>query len=78
MVRTHEPGSPLPFGLATSKPDMVVIEAGDFDKDDGIKVVLSRNHLVFMGAFDGTNVTLGIEVTDLLDAIQKHTHEQES
>lgn len=78
MVRTHAPGSPLPFGPAASKEDMVVIEAGDYDHDDGIKIVLQRNHLVFMGAFDGTNVTLGIEITDLLDAIQRHTHEQES
>lgn len=78
MVRIHEPGSPLPFGPVVAKADTVIIEAGDFDKDDGMKVVLSRNHLVFMGAFDGTNVTLGIEVTDLLDAISRHNHEQES
>lgn len=77
MVRNQEMGAPLPFGPAT-KADLVVIEAGDFDKNDGIKVVLSRNHLVFMGAFDGTNVTLGIEVTDLLDAIGKYNHAQES
>ena len=78
MVHEHVPGSPLPFGPAASKKDMVVIEAGDFDKADGMKIVLSRNHLIFMGAFGGTSITLGIEITNLLEAIQKYNREQES
>lgn len=77
MVHIHGPGSPLPFGKPRPA-DLLVLEAGDYEKDDGAKVVLSGGHLVFHGAFDGTHVTLGIEIVDLLDAIQRYTKENES
>lgn len=77
MVRTQEPGTPFPFGRAM-KPDLVVIEAGDYENEEGMKVVLSDTNLVIMGAFGGTQVTLGIDIHDLLEAIQKHTRENES
>lgn len=72
MVRKQEMGSPMPFGKAL-KPDLVIVEAGEFDKDDGLKVVLSGDDLVILGAFSGMSITLGIQIEDILEAIQKHT-----
>lgn len=77
MIRQVKPGAPLPFGAAL-KPQTIVAEAGDFDEDDGIRVVIDQNVLVLMGSFDGASFTLGITVTDLLEAIQRHGHANES
>ena len=77
MVRKQEMGAPLPFGRAM-KPDMVVADAGDFEKGDGLRVVLSDTSLVFMGSFEGMNITLGIDIHTLLEAIQAHTRNHES
>ena len=77
MVRIYKPGMALPFGAAL-KPDLVVGEAGSYEKDDGMKVVLSGNNLVFLGAFDGTSVSMGIDVHTLLAAIETHTRNNES
>lgn len=77
MIREQKMGSPLPFGAAL-KPDMVVTEAGDFEKGDGVRVVLSGDNIVFLGEFDGISITLGVSVFDMLEAIQHHTSSHES
>ena len=77
MVHPHKPGAPLPFDVV-HKPDVVVLEAGSFDKADGIRVVLTGNNLMFLAAFDETHITLGIDIHDLLEAVQTHTRGNES
>lgn len=73
MIRETKPGAPLPFGDALFKPDLVVTEAGNFDGSDGVRIVLSGGHLVFMAAFDNTQIVLGVDVDTILDAIQRFT-----
>ena len=77
MIREQRMGTPLPFGAAL-KPDLVVVEAGSYEKDDGIKLVLSGDNVVILGAFDGTTISLGVSIEDLLEAIQQHTRAHQS
>ena len=71
MVRNQEPGAPLPFGVAVAA-ETVVATAGDYDKDDGMKIVLVNGNMMILGAFDGITVTLGVRIEDLLEAICKY------
>lgn len=77
MKHQAKMGSPLPFGAAL-KPDLVVTEAGNFDADDGIRIVLSGANMVVMGAVEGISFTVGVDINDLLEAIQAHTRAHES
>lgn len=74
MSRKQEMGVPLPFGAAL-KPEMIVATAGDFDQDDGMKIVLSDGNLVVMGAFDSITVSMGVRIEDILEAICAYNKE---
>lgn len=71
-MREQKLGAPLPFGAALKPNVLVVTEAGDYEKGDGLRVVLSGNNLVFLGEFEGISVTLGVGIDDLLEAITVH------
>lgn len=77
MINKHRMGAPLPFGAALTS-DVIVTEAGDFAHDDGIRVVLSGEKLVLLGSFDGLAFAMGVEINDLLIAIQGHNRAQAS
>lgn len=77
MVREQQMGAPLPFGAAL-KPDLVVVEAGEFEQEDGVRIVLSGDNLVFLCATSGISISLGVGIEDVLEAIQKHTRACES
>jgi hypothetical protein len=77
MVHDLRPGAPLPFGKALSA-DVVVTEAGNYDDDDGCKLVISDGALVFLGSFEGTRVTLGVTLERVLAAIEAYTKQHES
>jgi hypothetical protein len=76
MIRRDQPGAPFPIG--PQREDVVVASVGDYDAQNGIKIVLQGSLMVFLGAFDGSTIEMGVEVTDVLDAIQKHSREHES
>lgn len=77
MVHYSKPGQPLPFGAAL-KPDLTVMEVGEYDDEDGMKVVLSNQNMVILVAMEGFQITMGIPIHSLLEAIQTHTRQSES
>lgn len=63
----HEPGAPFP--VMPDHPILVVSETGDFEHNDGCKLFLSGPHLVFCIRAGETEVEVGVEVTQLLEAV---------
>ena len=78
MGKQQQVGAPMPVGPVPYGPDLIVAEGGSFDEDDGIRVVLRGTDLIVLGAFDGTEVMLGIDIHLVLEAIQTYTKTHES
>lgn len=64
-----EPGTPLPFGPRI--PEVLIQEMGDYSNGDGVQMLLHGDLLVVQAKMNGLEMYLGVDVTDVLDAIQK-------
>lgn len=71
-----KPGQPLPFG--PQRPEFEVAVAGDYDAGDGVKVVIKDQMMMFLAQVDGTSITMGVPVTDILEGIQDAGRKSES
>ena len=62
------PGEPLPFGIQPVQ--LVIEEVGDYENNNGAKVILVGPFMVFLAAVDGKEMEFGIDICKVLEAIQ--------
>lgn len=58
--------------MAVLPPTELVAEFGEYDKDNGVKVVLQGDHMIFMASHQGEQLEIQVAITRVLDAIGRH------
>ena len=59
------------FPLFSPTPPLVLTEVGDYDGQDGARVILSGQLVLFQVYFEGQHVEIGMSAYRILDALQK-------
>lgn len=72
MTSNHHlpPGAPIP--LHANPLTEPVAEFGDYDHDNGVKVVLSGDYMIFMASHSGQELEIQVEIQAVLEAIGRH------
>lgn len=76
MIKPYAPGAP--FALLAMPPEVIVTEVGEFEAEDGARIVIVGNEIVFKARTEGTDIAIGIGIDQLLDAISEYTRTHES